>query len=95
MSEVPEPWDTCQGQLQAEVEAAEERSVSRSAKLEGKSHKSPLTLDKELQHFEFALLGFSVALAQCFIRMPHFLSLEILIFIPCVPLCVGSMQFAF
>ena len=85
MSEVPELWDTCQGQLQAEVEPEEE----------GKSHKSPLTLDIELQRFEFALLGFGFPLVQCFIIMLHFLSLEILIFILCVPRCVGGMQFAF
>lgn len=59
MLEVQEPWDPCQGKLNAgSGTGPREGSVLWLVKLGGQSHVSqPLTLDTELQDLEFALLG--------------------------------------
>lgn len=69
---MPEPQNTCQGTSPRQRE--EYAAVSR---LKGWSHLSPLTSDTEdmeLQEFEFALLGFSLALIQYFLTLAPFLS---------------------
>lgn len=49
------------------VDPVQERDASyRAAKLECWSQQSPLISDVELQDLEFALLGSSLALLQCF-----------------------------
>lgn len=53
----------------------------QSAKLEEWSHLSPLTSDMEVQDLEFALLGFSLALAQYFPTMSPFFPFEMVIYI--------------
>lgn len=47
----------------------------QSAKLEGRSHLSPLTSDWKLQGLKFALLVLSLALVKCFLMMACFLPL--------------------
>lgn len=52
------------------VEPVQERDASyRAAKLEGWSQLSPLISDLEWQDLEFALLGSSLTLLQCFVTM--------------------------
>lgn len=69
MLEVPELGGIYQRELQR-MEPAQQTGVLQSAKLEGRSHLIPLTLDMGLHDLEFVLLGFSLALVPYFLTIP-------------------------
>lgn len=81
MLERPESWDTCKGLLKTQHgNCLRERSVLQSAKPIGvESLSSTFTSDMKMQ----SLVGFILALVQCFLTMPPFLSFEMGMYIPC------------
>ncbi|CAO2634474.1 hypothetical protein LEMLEM_LOCUS22679 [Lemmus lemmus] len=71
MLEMPEPWDTCRGELLTESgTSTRERSVLLSTKLNRIGGlKSILTSDMEMQSLEFDQLVFGLVLVQYFLVM--------------------------
>jgi hypothetical protein len=66
------------------VETAQERDIL--ARLAGNSYVSSLTLGKELQDLELALLGFCPALAQHFLTVLPLLDFGTEMYILCHPM---------
>jgi hypothetical protein len=66
MLEMPEPWDTCQGELLTESgNSPGERNVLQSMKLKGVGDlKNVLTSDMDVKSLKSAQLVFGLALVQ-------------------------------
>ena len=94
MLEMPESWDTCQGELlTGSGTSPRERSVLQSTKeVKGVGDlKSALTSDMEMQSLEFAQLVFGLALVQYFLSMLPSLCFGMVMYVYPMPLYVRSM----
>lgn len=70
VSGVPELGDICQRELHRRWDQPKrKRSILESAKLEGQSHRRPLT-----SGFRVAVSGVGLALVQCFLAITQFLA---------------------
>jgi hypothetical protein len=94
MLEMPEPWDTCQGELLTREwnQPKSKRYLLQSTELERIGDlKTILTSNTEMQILEFAQLGFCLALVLTTVACLCFGNSNVY---P-LPLYVGSMWYAF